>query len=193
MRKVIVVLGVLAAAVLAAPQASASKFKVFGAAAYVSPLGDSDISGVPDAVEASDELGWNAGFEWRFADRLGLEGDVTWSDSDLESGGSVLGSIEFQPIAANLNFHLFPDKFFDLYFGGGFAYVNVGDVEVSGSSIDVDSEATFDLQVGVDFNLGDHFAIVLGVRYYDLTVEDNTGEELEINPLVSRIGAGWRW
>jgi outer membrane protein len=193
MRKLIVVLAVLGAAVLAAPQASASRFKVFGAAAYVSPLGDSDISGVPDAVEASDELGWSAGFEWRFADRLGLEGDVTWSDADLESGGSVLGSAEFQPIAVNLNFHFFPDKIFDLYVGGGFAYVNVGDVDFQGTDVDVDSESTFDVQVGFDINLGDHFAIVLGVRYYDLTVDGSGGEELEVNPLVSRVGAGWRW
>ena len=42
-------------------------------------------------------------------------------------------------------------------------------------------------------DLGDHFAIVLGVRYYDLTVEGSGGEELEVNPLVSRVGAGWRW
>lgn len=185
----------LVALALMAPAASASSFKVFGAAAYIAPLSDTDISSIGNAVEASTALGWNAGLEWRFVNRIGLEFDATWADTDIDSSNGTFGSVTMQPIALNLNFHFFPDKFFDLYAGAGFAYTNFDDIELTGGgTAAVDSQSSWDLQVGADFNLGDHFAIVLGVRYYDLAIQGSGGgEELPVDPLISRIGAAWRW
>jgi outer membrane protein W len=133
-------------------------------------------------------------WQWQFIDRLALEVDATWADPDIESDAGTFGSVTIQPIAANLNFHFFPDKFVDIYVGGGFAYVNIDDIDVSGGgTVSVDSETAWDVQVGVDLNFGDHFTVVMGIRYYDLAIEGSGGEELAVDPLVSRIGAGWRW
>jgi len=122
MRYRLAALATIAACSFLAPTAFASSFKLFGAAAYIAPLSDTDVQSIGNAIEASDELGWNAGFEWRFVEHLGLEVDVAWADSDIESSAGTFGSIKFQPAAANLNFHFFPDRFFDLYVGGGYAY-----------------------------------------------------------------------
>ncbi|HET9481555.1 MAG TPA: hypothetical protein VFP98_07360, partial [Candidatus Polarisedimenticolia bacterium] len=99
--------------------ADTPKFKVFGAASYMSPLGESDIDfgAVRDSVEAADQLGWTVGFEARFNPVLGLEVDYINATSDIEFAGETIGDVDMQPLSATLNFHLIPTSIVDLYVG----------------------------------------------------------------------------
>lgn len=182
----------MVACVLSLSPSASAAFKVFGAAAYIAPLSDTDIQSIGNAIEASDELGWNAGFEFR-GGRFGLEIDAAWADSDIESSAGTFGSVTFQPIAANLNFHIFSNMVFDLYLGAGFAYTNFDDIDLStGGSATTEADSSWDVQVGLDINIGDHFAVILGVRYYDLTLE-SSGTEFAVDPLVTRVGLAFRF
>src|SRR5258706_14342498 len=97
---------VLAAVVLlgtcAAMAADTPKFKVFGAASYVSPLAEDDVtlSTVEDSIDASDQVGWNVGFECRFNKIVGLELDYVNATNDIEFGGEVIGDVHIQPLSA---------------------------------------------------------------------------------------------
>jgi outer membrane protein W len=186
----------LLAAAMAAPVAMAqdTNFKVFGAAAYVAPLSDTSISGVGDAIEASSELGWSAGFEWRINELFGLQLDATWADHDVEASTGTLGSVTLQPLAATVNFHLINTKVVDFYVGGGFAYVNFGDLETASGDLNTDAESTWQIQAGLDIGLSEWFFITAGLRYYDLSVQvDGVPDEVAIDPLVTTVGVGFRW
>src|SRR5262245_16756564 len=112
--------------------ADTPKFKVFGAAAYVSPLREEDVTidAVEDSIKASDELGWNVGLEFRFNKVIGLEFDYINATNDIEFGGDVVGDVHMQPLSATLNFHLIPTSIVDLYLGPTASYFIWDDVDL---------------------------------------------------------------
>ena len=71
--------------------------KFFGAMVYVSPLGTEDVTigSVTDSIQAANETGWEAGFEFRFAKILGLEISYLNSTNDIEFDGTTIGEVDF--------------------------------------------------------------------------------------------------
>lgn len=206
MRRALVT-SLLLVAAFAAPAAFAqdTHFKIFGAAAYVAPLSEEDVDfgSVQDSVEASSELGWAFGFEWRWGKLLGLEVDYVNSTQDIELGGQAIAEVDFQPVSASLNIHLIHTTFLDFYVAPTASYIDWGDVEVTGSggnlnvsnNIESDSELAWGAQVGVDIGFGERFVVMGSVRWLsaDLSPTDDDVDELGIDPLISRIGAGIRF
>ena len=200
MSKRFALLAALALAVLASPAALAqeSNFKIFAAVAYVSPLDSSDVSfeDVEQSVEASNEMGWMVGAEWRMTKLLGLQADYLMSTHDVEAEGDAVAEVDMSPLSAALNFHLIPGETIDVYVGAVASYVMWGDVEFDDATeIPTDDEIAYGVQVGLDFNLGERFAIVGGLRYLMLDVTEDTsdGEEVGVDPLFATVGVAFRF
>lgn len=200
MKRLSMMIAIAAAVVLAAPaQAQDVNFKVFGAAGYVSPLSDENVTigSVTDSIQAASQAGWNVGFEWRMTKLLGLEFDYLNATHDIEFGDATIGETTFQPISATLNFHLVHTKVVDFYLGPTASYVDWGNIDRNdGGSIPIDGEFAYGGSIGLDIGLGKSFAIIGGVRYLvvDLTATDaGTVDSVAVNPLVSRLGVAFRW
>lgn len=204
-RKARVTALVLVLAATGPVMAQDNNFKIFGAAAYVSPLSDTTVTigSVRDSVEESNELGWAFGFEWRWGKLLGLEVDYINSTQDVEFGGTKIAEVDFSPISASLNIHVIHTKLIDFYVGPTASYVDWGDIEVTGSAgnfninrnINTDSELSWGAQAGIDIGLGDHLAVTGGIRWLklDLTPDQSGSEDLAVDPLISRVGLAWRF
>jgi len=190
-------LAVLVLSVACAIPASAAQadynFKIFGGVAYVSPLSDSSVEGIADSVEASDEIGYEIGAEWKPFDRFGFELSYVDVNHDVEADGTVIGEIGFTPINLTLNFHVINSDRFAWYIGPTASWVDWGEVElIDGDEVDTDSETTFGVSTGIDIGLGEKFAIVGGLRWLDSSV-DAEGEEVSVDPLFARLGVAFRF
>lgn len=197
MKRILALALVLAVCSMAHPAFAAdSRFKVYGAAAWVAPMDESEFSigTIDDTLEASDAFGYDIGFEWKFTDRLGLDVDYMIATQDIEFGGDKIGEVDFKPLTAALNIHLFDSQIFDLYVAPVASWVDWGDIEGTGGNSDAttDTEFTWGAQIGLDIGLGERVAIVTGLRYLNLSVNAE-GEDLGIDPLIARAGIGIRF
>ena len=194
----LVVLALVAASGTALAQ-DTHRFKIYGAMAYVSPLSeeDVDIGAISDSVEASSEAGWMFGFEWRWGKLFGLEIDYINSTQDIEFGGDTIAEVDFAPISASLNFHLIHGKYFDFYLAPTISYIYWGDIEASGSTlsgdIDTDTEFAYGAQVGLDIGIGETFLITGGIRWLSADLSPEDGDDIGVDPLISRLGVGLRF
>ena len=202
MRKsaLLLLLGIAALAIQPASAQDEYNFKIYGGMAYISPLSEEDVDfgSVSDSVEASDEVGYNIGVEFRFAGRLGLEVDAVTATQDVEFGGSTIGEIDFTPVSATLNFH-FGGKVFDFYVGPTAGWVFWGDIDFTSSSFssaegDTDDQFAWGAAVGLDIGFGGTFAITGGVRWLDIDLESSDGDAtVGVDPLISRLGIAFRF
>jgi hypothetical protein len=177
--------------------------KLYGGAAYVAPMSDSDVTfgTVTDAVQAEDQIGWNFGIEGRFTKWFGLELDYVNATQDIEFGGSVIGSTTFAPLTATFNIHVVHSTIVDFYVGPSYSYVNWGDIELnqegqtffSTDGLGTDSENGWGVSLGLDIGLGKHFAFTGGLRYIDVPIVVQGGGSANVNPLVGRLGVAVRF
>jgi len=193
----ILVLAVVAAVGAAPAQAQGNKFKIYAAAVNVAPLGSEDIEveDVIDSVEASSEVGWEIGFEWRFGKWAGLQLDYLQADHDVEFGGVPVATTGMAPLSASFNFHVIHSKYLDLYVGPTVSYVdwdNIDDVDGE-DSIGADSEFAYGAQVGLDISVAKSVAIVTGVRYTKLDITPDGEDGLSVDPLYAKAGIAFRW
>lgn len=192
-------------AVAASSQAIAQEnyIKLYGGAAYVAPLSESDITfeSVSDAVQAQQQVGWNFGFEGRFNDWFGLEIDYVNATQDVDFGGMDIGSTDFSPLTATLNIHVVHTTLVDFYLGPSYSYVSWGDIELnqegqglfSTTGLGTDSQNAWGVSLGLDIGLGKHFAFTGGLRYIDTDLELANGPSIAVNPLVGRLGIALRF
>jgi outer membrane protein W len=189
--------GVVALAAVPADAAQADyRFKIFGGVAYVSALADSSFEGVGNAVEASDEVGYEIGAEWKPFARIGFEASLIDVSQDVEADGTKVGEIGMQPINLTLNFHIINSDRFAWYIGPTVAFVNWDDLESEvGDDVSIDSEETFGVSTGIDIGLGERFALVGGLRWLDAGAEasDGSGRKLDVDPLFARLGIALRF
>jgi hypothetical protein len=171
-------------------------FKVYGGPAYVAPLNDSDVSfeTVTDSIAAQDHVGWNLGVEGRFARLLGIELDYVNASQEVEFGGTTIGETDFSPLTLTANF--------DFYVGPSFTWVNWGDIELDANGSDVvgdsfnagiDSETGWGISTGIDFGFGEHFAIGAGLKWLDVGMVLSDGQKIDVEPLVARLTAAFRF
>jgi outer membrane protein W len=201
-------LGILAACAIVVCAASSAfaqdtHIKLYGGAAYVAPMSDSDITvgSITDTVQAEQQVGWNFGFEGRIGKWIGLELDYINATEDIQFGGTTLGSTAFDPLTFSVNFHLVHSKIVDFYFGPSYAYVSWGNIELnqagqayfSTNGLETDSANAWGLGLGLDIGLGKHFAFTGGLRYLDVAVEVQGGQSAAVDPLIGRLGVAIRF
>ncbi|HEX6851961.1 MAG TPA: outer membrane beta-barrel protein [Candidatus Polarisedimenticolaceae bacterium] len=186
------VLGVAALAAVPTQAAEADyNFKLFGGVAYVTPLSDSTVEG--DLVEASSEVGYEIGGEWKPFDRFGFEVSYLDVTHDVEVDGVKIGEIGLNPWNVTLNWHIINGKHFNWYVGPTVAFIDWGNLELTGGgSAEVDSETTFGISTGVDLALGSHFALFGGLRWLDASAESQ-GDSVSVDPLFARFGVAFRF
>lgn len=192
-------LAVLAAAsvslvALATPaQALEYKFRVYGAAAYVVPVADSDFGSI--STEAAETLGWEIGVEWKPTNLLGIELAYLNADPEIEQTGTTVGEISLEPINLSANFHLLRMKILTLWVGPTVSYANWGNLELSGGGdIETDSEFAYGASAGVNVSLIKLLALQAGVRWLKLDVTDSvTGETLDVDPFFVNLGLALRF
>lgn len=190
---------VLIAAIAAVPAQAAQadyKFKIFGGLAYVTPMADSNIDDVK--FEADNELGYEFGAEWKPMDRLGFELALVDVTNDVKADGIKVGEIGMQPVFITANFHIINSDRFAWYAGPTVAFVNWDDFELDqafgGGSSSIESETTFGVSTGVDLGLGEHLAVIGGLRWIDSGAEESsTGDTVDVNPLFARVALAWRF
>jgi outer membrane protein W len=193
----ILVVAIVAAVVATPAQAQGNKFKIYAAAVNVAPLGseDVDVDEVVESVEASSEVGWEIGFEWRFGKWAGLQFDYLQADHDVEIGGTPIATTGMAPLSASLNFHVLHSKYLDLYVGPTVSYVDWDDIQEldDDESVAADSEFAYGLQVGLDISVAKSVAIVTGLRYTKLDITPDGEDGLSIDPLYAKAGVAFRW
>lgn len=194
---VVAVAALAAATALPAPAAAERPYrtKLFAAVAYVSPLAESDqdFDGVVDSLEAAEELGWEFGLGGRFSERWGFELSYVNATQEVDFGGSTIGEIDFEPISATLEFHLIPERAFDLWIGPTVAWVRWGDLELAdGSKIETDAESAFGATLGFDLALGERLALTGALRYLDADADLEGFRPFAVDPLFARLGVSIR-
>ena len=189
MKRIAMVLVAMLGLLVAVPSAQGAeyKWKVLAAFSYVSPMTDSTNS-VGDVIEAASSTGWEIGGEWKPGRIFGVELDYLNVTSDIEVDGVVVSEADINPLNVSANFHLIPDKAVDFWVGPTVAFVGF-DVE----GMEFDDELTFGAVAGLEFGIGKSFAITTGVRWLDLSAEDDFGNGFDIDPFFLRVGAAFRF
>jgi outer membrane protein W len=198
------ILAVAAVAVFASAPALAQdhSFRVFVTADWVSPNGEDDITvgSVTDAVQGSDDFGYEAGFEWRMNKLFGLEASYLMGSNDFElkDASTDLGSLDQQAVTVALNFHILPTKIFDLWIAPVASWYNYDDFEIDsslgGGEASLDSQWGYGGAVGFDIGFGKTFAITGGVRYIKIDVKsDDLSDSVAFDPIIARAGIAFRF
>jgi len=202
-RSVIPALAVVAVFASAPALAQDHSFRVFATANWISPLAEDDITfgSVKDSIQGSNEVGYEAGFEWRLNKLLGLEGSYLVGSNDFEFGNTDIGTLDSSAITAALNFHIVPTKHFDLWIAPVASWYTFDDFEldsgVGGGSVSIGDEWGYGAAVGLDIGITKLIAITGGVRWVKLSVNSDDAssgvDDVGIDPLISRVGIAFRF
>lgn len=196
---------VAAVAFLATAPAMAGdhKHRAFITADWISPLAtdDLDFETVQDAVQGTDDFGFEAGYEYRFTDLVGLEGSylIGSNDFELQDADTELGSVDQQAITAALNFYFVHGKRFDFWGAPLVSWYSFGDFDIDDAidneDVELNTEWGYGAGLGFEAGLGDKqtVAITTGIRYVkvELAGEDFSG--VNIDPIIARVGLAFRW
>lgn len=174
-------------------------FRIFATFDWISPLNEEDsvtIGSLTDDIQAADELGYEAGFEWRLHKIVGLEGSYLAAEHDIDFGDATVATVDQSTITAALNFHILPTKIFDFWVAPVASWVNWGDIEPeSGSGVpeqEADSEVAFGAAFGFDIGFGKTFALTGGVRWLSVDISTDAGD-IPVDPLIARAGIALRF
>lgn len=168
-------------------------FQVWAATTYVSPLSERDrnLSGITNAVKASNEMGYQFGAELR-GGSFGLALDYLHAKHELQGSSGLLGTTDFNPISASLYIHL-PTPVLETYLGPTVSYVNWGDLSTSTGTQSVDAKLGYGLTLGADLPLGPALAIGAGLRWLKLDAATDNIASFAVDPLISRLGLSLRF
>ena len=168
----------------------------------------------PNGVNQRDQLNIGSGVglgiaaEYLFRPKHGIELGLIAGNIDAtfirdldELWGMDDDDLSLLMPSIGYNYHFRPDEKADVYFGPALALVDVGSASFNVLDERVkrsfDSDLALGLQLGVDWWLsGDRsWGLHTGARYFDLQIEDDAGEELEldVNPLMLTVGVSHRF
>jgi len=199
-RTVIPVLAAVAIFASAPALAQDHSARIFFTANWVSPLGDDEITfgSVEDAVQGSDDFGFEGGFEGRFNKVFGLEGSLLVGSNEFELGDDELGDLDQRALTLALNFHIIPTKFFDLWLAPVVSWYSFGELDdisddINADEVDINDDWGYGAQVGFDIGFGKTFAITGGVRYIKLDVGGDDFDPVAFDPVIARLGVAFRF
>ncbi|HET8945827.1 MAG TPA: outer membrane beta-barrel protein [Candidatus Polarisedimenticolia bacterium] len=195
-RTAILALAALAVFASAPAMAQDNVGRLFITVDWVSPLGDDNITinNVQDAVQGSDDFGYELGYEGRFNKVFGLEGSFLAGSNDfeLDNNGTELGSLDQRAITLALNFHIIPAKYFDLWLAPVASWYSFGELDNIPDGDNLNDEWGYGAQVGFDIWLGKVVGIDGGVRYVKLDIS-NGNQSVAFDPVIARLGLAFRF
>ncbi len=190
----------------------------FGAVGLSSELDNDSVGGFGRHTYARDgSVGGGLGVsgEYRFSPRLGFEiGAMTAATVDVNvaypDAPYASNALTFTPIIVGLNIHLTPESKVDVYLGPLLAYVFYEDLNYSSYDWNWDWQAPHHVDYGIDndfavgANLGldirfgaSNWMLTTGLKYLDTSVDarshDGSRAEVEFDPVIFSLGAGYRF
>jgi outer membrane protein W len=165
--------------------------------------GDRFPASRPDAtIDFESGSGYGVSVSYMLGARFSGELSVfrTSSHGGLRDNGLEfvsLGDVELTPITAMFRYHFRPDTSFDLYIGGGGAYVITADLDSADlrddelAPVKLDEELTFVAGAGVIWSFSRRWGASLDARYLPLTLHGNAlgmSGDASIDPLILSAG-----
>lgn len=151
-----------------------------------------------DVTELDASLGFQAAFEFRVTDRIGIEPGLQSVSYDLsiEDVNGLLPDIEGDTdmlgLTANVNFHFERDSGLDLWVGPTVGYAFWDDIGGSGFVVPVptDDEFIFGANFGLDVPIGEGaWGFNAGFSYLFFDIADSDGDSIGVSPMQLRAGA----
>jgi outer membrane protein W len=174
------------------------------------PTSSTNIEGTD--VEFQTAFGPEVDFEWYILKRLGLEVSFASAvDGDIETNDQTdttrLTGITATPITVGVNAHIIRNSAVDFYIGLVGGTIRYGSYDISGGDGDfeatsdkIDSSSTFGAQAAADINVGESWAVNIGLKYLDADatlegVVDDSGRQvtIDVNPLIFRVMGVFRF
>jgi outer membrane protein W len=160
-------------------------------------------------LDFDDARGFGASINHYWASHLSTELAATALESErgrISAGGVPLldvGELKLTPITLALQFHLAPSSRFDVYAGGGAAYVltddlSSSDLDLAGiGTVRVDDGVTWMANAGATIGLGERWGIGVDAKYIafrpDSAADGGEPTRLDLKPLVVSAGVRIRW
>jgi len=148
--------------------------------------------------DLSSNGGFEVNFEWMFHPLWGLEasqqisGDIDFeSDDDTVSGAGV----SFIWFTVGINIHPVRTERIDWGIGvmGGKAYYSDFEFDDDRFDIETTDDTVWGAQTFIDISVNRRWAVDLGVRYVETSINLSRGREIEYTPLVFRAMGVVRW
>lgn len=195
--KALILVAVVALFVPQIASAADTKNDIGVVVGYIAPTSDSTIEGFK--AEANSTLDYGIEYKRRFleSNRLSLGINLLFAQHDVKVDGEKVATIDNMPILIDLNWHFLKSK--GLYVGVTGGYAMWGDLkpEGGGSSVKVSQNFVYGLNLGWDFALGDHWAILTNVRYLGQKVEtdepDVQNDTVDLSRIVANVGFAYRF
>ncbi len=185
--------GVLASSAVAVAGDNQVRFDVL----YSLPTGDLVDGG--QTTELDEALGFEAAFEFRLSDRLGIEPALNYTsfDLDVEEAGfpDTTGDTSMFGLMVNLNFHFGKEDGLDFFIGPTIGYSFWDDISLSGfsTSIKTDDEFLYGAVAGLDLPLGDKgLALNFGLSYLFVDVSP-PGASIGVDPIQFKAGLSYKF
>ncbi|MVO15842.1 OmpW/AlkL family protein [Parasedimentitalea huanghaiensis] len=177
-------------AALAAPAIAQSQGDwTFGVGvANVNPKSDNGtLAGSPSSIGDDTQLSLTA--EYFIRDNLGIELlAATPFEHDINIGGSFAGTTRQLPPTLSLNYHPPTKGKIKPFFGLGLNYTTFFEEASPLGVLELDDSWGYAVQVGADWQISDHGAVRLNLRYIDIdsdaTLNGAPIGTAEIDPIV---------
>lgn len=203
MKKHLMPLIAIAAAVALPAHAKEGDIVVRARAAYVSPETDSNLT-IGDRLTVDSNTIPEIDFSYYFTDHIAAElilaaGTRHHVIAHGVAGLSDLGSVNLLPPTLTAQWHFNPDQTIDPYVGLGINYTRFMDNSLLGGAIHTERDSFGPaLQIGADYNLEGGWLLNVDVKKVwiqtDVTLA-GTGkiDKLDIDPWVVSVGFGKRF
>ena len=169
---------------------------------YVAPVSDSSTS--LGELEFDDGVGGEFDFEWYITKHFGLEASIAIAadiDVNDRTNTTTADGVTVTPLTVGLNWHIVRNGAVDWAIGAVGGAVVFGDFlfvdNSSGGTFisDSETEVAFGVQSFLDINIGESWAINLGVKYLEVEAEasDLAQVKIDVDPIIGRVMGVFRW
>jgi len=165
---------------------------------YSMPTGDFTDEG--QTTEMDSAFGFQASFEFKLSELIGLEPGIAFLEHDVEVKESghpdlKLGDMSLMPLTVNLNFHVLGGDRIDLYVGPTIGYAFWGDLESESFQQDfaANDQFLYGLNVGVDVPFGEKWGLNAALSYLAMDAELDGGPSMGVDPFQIKIGATYKF
>lgn len=179
--------------------------------------GTIDTLALNEKAEYDSAIGFGIEYEYMASDLIGLDFGLKYIKPDVKLNVSgtfngdpfTLAEIkeggEFMPLTAGVMFHLGDSEKLDFYLGPELAYIMYGDITFvdpffgDEAKIKFNDEFTFGAKLGLDFAIGEKWAITAQAEYIaaDSEVDADEGDDISVSldpsPFLLNVGVAYKF
>lgn len=157
----------------------------------VNPKSDSGIDGV--TVDSDTQLGLT--LTYMAAPQIGVEVlAATPFTHDVKAGGNKLGEVSHLPPTVSAQYYLMdPASAVQPYVGVGINHTFFFDEKLGGADAHLSSSWGLALSAGLNYNINDQYLANVAVWKMDIDSKINDTTDINIDPVVIMVGAGYKF